>query len=121
LNKFFNDAFLKIEKTDNEKYKLYRNGQIAKNLSTGERNIISLIYFFIKLEETNFDLGSAVIFIDDPVSSLDANHMHRVYSFLNSKIQTLGQLFITTHNFDFFNLLKDMYRYDLQNNEGNFT
>lgn len=120
LNKFFNDDFLKIEKTDNEKYKLYRNGQIAKNLSTGERNIISLIYFFIKLEETNFDLGSAVIFIDDPVSSLDANHMHRVYSFLNSKIQTLGQLFITTHNFDFFNLLKDMYRYDLQNNEGNF-
>lgn len=120
LNKFFNDDILKIESTNNGKYKLYRNGQIAKNLSTGERNIISLIYFFIKLEETNFDLGSAIIFIDDPVSSLDANHMHGVYSFLNSKIKTLGQLFITTHNFDFFNLLKDMYRYDLQNKEGNF-
>ncbi|WP_028845421.1 AAA family ATPase [Thermodesulfovibrio thiophilus] len=120
LNKFFNDDFLKIEKTDNGKYKLYRNGRIAKNLSTGERNIISLIYFFIKLEETNFDSRNAIVFIDDPVSSLDANHMHRVYSFLNSKIKTLGQLFITTHNFDFFNLLKDMYRYDLQNKEGNF-
>lgn len=120
LNKFFNDDSLKIESTNNGKYKLYRNGQIAKNLSTGERNIISLIYFFIKLEETNFDLGSAIIFIDDPVSSLDANHMHRVYSFLNEKIINIGQLFITTHNFDFFNLLKDMYKYDLKNKEGNF-
>ncbi len=120
LNKFFNDDSLKIESTNNGKYKLYRNGQIAKNLSTGEKNIISLIYFFIKLEETNFDLGSAVIFIDDPVSSLDANHMHRVYSFLNEKIIDVGQLFITTHNFDFFNLLKDMYKYDLHNKEGNF-
>jgi len=120
LNNFFNDDSLRIENTNNGKYKLYRNGQIAKDLSTGEKNIISLIYFFVKLEETNFNLGSAVIFIDDPVSSLDANHIHRVYSFLNSKIKTLGQLFITTHNFDFFNLLKDVYRYDLQNKEGNF-
>lgn len=120
LNKFFNDDSLKIESTNNGKYKLYRNDQIAKNLSTGEKNIISLIYFFSKLEETNFDLGSAIIFIDDPVSSLDANHMHRVYSFLNEKIINIGQLFITTHNFDFFNLIKDMYRYDLQNKEGNF-
>jgi wobble nucleotide-excising tRNase len=120
LNKFFNDDSLKIESINNGKYKLYRNDQIAKNLSTGERNIISLIYFFIKLEETNFDLGNAIIFIDDPVSSLDANHMHRVYSFLNEKIIDVGQLFITTHNFDFFNLIKDMYRYDLQNKEGNF-
>jgi len=120
LSRFFNDDSLKMEKTDNGKYKLYRNGRIAKNLSTGERNIISLIYFFIKLEEINFDLGSAIIFIDDPVSSLDANHMHRVYSFLNEKIIDVGQLFITTHNFDFFNLLKDMYRYNLHNNGGNF-
>lgn len=120
LSKFFNDDCLKIESTNNGKYKLYRNGQIAKNLSAGERNIISLIYFFVKLEETNFDIGNAVIFIDDPVSSLDANHMHRIYSFLDSKIRTLGQLFMTTHNFDFFNLIKDMYRYGLKNKKGNF-
>lgn len=117
LNRFFNDDSLKIEKTDNGKYKLYRNGRIAKNLSTGERNIISLIYFFIKLEETNFlkDLRCPIVFIDDPVSSLDANHMHRVYSFLNEKIKNIGQLFITTHNFDFFNLLKDMCKDNLSN------
>lgn len=120
LNKFFGNDRLKIEQTPNGRYKLYRNDQIAKNLSTGERNIISLIYFFAKLEETNFDLGNAIIFIDDPVSSLDANHIHRVYSFLNEKIKNIGQLFITTHNFDFFNLIKDLYNFDLRNNDGSF-
>jgi wobble nucleotide-excising tRNase len=120
LNKFFNDDRLKIEKTSNGRYKLYRNNQIAKNLSTGERNIISLVYFFAKLEETNFDLSQAVIFIDDPVSSLDSNHIHSVYAFLSEKIKNINQIFITTHNFEFFNLLKDMYRYDLQNQNGNF-
>jgi len=120
LNKFFNDDRLKIENTSNGKYKIHRNNQIAKNLSTGERNIISLVYFFVKLEETNFDLSQAIIFIDDPVSSLDSNHIHSVYAFLNEKIKNINQVFITTHNFDFFNLLKDMYRYNLQNQNSNF-
>jgi len=120
LNKFFGDDRLRIEQTQNGRYKLYRNNQIAKNLSTGERNIISLIYFFAKLEEANFDLNNAIICIDDPVSSLDANHMHRVYSFLSEKIVNIEQLFITTHNFDFLNLIKDLYKYGLRNKEGNF-
>jgi len=120
LNKFFNDDRLKIENTSNGKYKLYRYNKIAKNLSTGERNIISLAYFFVKLEETNFDLSKAIIFIDDPVSSLDSNHIYSVYAFLSEKIKSINQVFITTHNFDFFNLLKDMHRYDLKNQNGNF-
>jgi len=120
LRKFFSNDNLRVKKTQNGKYKLYRNNQIAKNLSTGERNIISLVYFYTKLEESNFDFGSAVIFIDDPVSSLDANHIHAVYAFLNEKIKNANQVFITTHNFDFFNLLKDIYRYGLQNQDGNF-
>lgn len=120
LKTFFGDDRLKIIKTENDKYKLYRNDQIAKNLSTGEKNIISLIYFFTKLEETNFDIQNSVIFIDDPVSSLDSNHIHMVYAFLSKKVENIGQLFITTHNFDFFNLLKDMFRYDVRDISPNF-
>jgi len=119
LEQFFNDAKLKVQLIDNGKYKLYRNDQIAKNLSTGEKNIISLIYFFAKIEETNFDFNNAVIFIDDPVSSLDSNHIFKVYAFINEKLKDCGQFFITTHNFDFFNLLKDLSRYDL-NDKGKF-
>jgi len=88
-------------------------------LSTGEKNIISLVYFFTKLEETGFDFDNAIIFIDDPVSSLDSNHIFKVYGFINEKLKNCGQLFITTHNFDFFNLLKDLSKYDL-NNKGKF-
>jgi wobble nucleotide-excising tRNase len=118
LNEIFGDDRLKVEVTENDTYKLYRNYQIAKTLSTGEKNIISLIYFFAKLEEIDKkDLNNTVIFVDDPVSSLDANHIHRVCSFIYEKVANIGQIFITTHNFDFFNLLKDMY---IKNDEGNF-
>lgn len=120
LNTFFSNDRLKIEPTEDGKYKLYRYDKFAKNLSTGERNIISLIYFFTKLEETGFDKQNAIIFIDDPVSSLDSNHIHRVNSLLANKLPKFGQVFITTHNFDFFNLIKDSYKYDLKNKEGNF-
>lgn len=108
LTQFFNDDKIKIELTDDGKYKLYRKGQIAKNLSTGEKNIISLIYFFARLEENNFASDNAIIFIDDPVSSLDSNHIFKVFGFICEKLKGCGQLFITTHNFDFFNLLKDL-------------
>jgi wobble nucleotide-excising tRNase len=108
LRQFFNDDKLRIETTDDSKYKIYRDDYIAKNLSTGEKNIISLVYFFAKLEETHFNFRNAVIFIDDPVSSLDSNHIFKVYGFISEKLRDCGQLFITTHNFDFFNLLKDL-------------
>lgn len=119
LKQFFNDAKLKLEVLDNGKYRILRDSDIAKNLSTGEKNIIALIYFFVHLEEKNFDLNQSIVFIDDPVSSLDSNHTFKVYGFLNEKLETCDQLFITTHNFDFFNLLKDFSKYDLSN-EGVF-
>jgi len=108
LEQFFSGNKLRIQLTENSNYKLYRNNQIAKNLSTGEKNIISFIYFFAKLEETHFDFNDAVIFIDDPVSSLDSSHIFKIYGFISEKLRHCGQLFITTHNFDFFNLLKDL-------------
>jgi wobble nucleotide-excising tRNase len=121
LKQFFNDDKLHVRLTNDGKYyRLYRGGEIAKNLSTGEKNIISLVYFFAKLEERGFDFNNGIIFIDDPVSSLDSNHIHRIYGFISSKFKKCGQLFITTHNFDFFNLLKDAYKYDLRNKDGAF-
>lgn len=116
LLRFFNNDKLIIKRMENGRYKLYRDEIIAKNLSTGERNIISLIYFFAKLEESNFNLSNAIIFIDDPVSSLDSNHIFGVYGFLSEKLRDCGQLFITTHNFDFFNLLKDLKFYRADDN-----
>ncbi|HOV33453.1 MAG TPA: AAA family ATPase [Candidatus Hydrogenedens sp.] len=120
LEKFFNDNKLKLNLLENGKYQIFRDEEIAKNLSTGERNIISLIYFFTRLEEVNFNLNQSIIFIDDPVSSLDSNHIFKVYGFLNEKLNIFDQLFITTHNFDFFNLLKDFSRGKSRSNESAF-
>ncbi|MCM8820198.1 MAG: AAA family ATPase, partial [Candidatus Omnitrophica bacterium] len=112
LTQFFNDDKLKLKLLDNGKYQIYREDVIARNLSTGEKNIIALIYFFVRLEEKNFNLSDSIVFIDDPVSSLDSNHTFKVYGFLAEKVLNCKQLFITTHNFDFFNLLKDLVKSD---------
>ncbi|MGC8769925.1 MAG: AAA family ATPase [Brevinematia bacterium] len=108
LNDFFGDDHLRIKPLDDGKYQIFRGNTLAKNLSTGERNIIALVYFITKLEENNFAVNQAIVFIDDPVSSLDSNHTYKVYGFLQEKLKDCGQLFISTHNFDFFNLLKDL-------------
>ncbi len=109
LKTFFADDQIQLKLLEDGSYQIYRNGSIAKNLSTGERNIISLVYFITKLEEDNFPKNNAVVFIDDPVSSLDSNHIFKIYGFLQEKVLDCGQLFITTHNFDFFNLIKDLH------------
>jgi wobble nucleotide-excising tRNase len=107
LNDFFGDDHLRIKPLDDGKYQIFRGDALAKNLSTGERNIIALVYFITKLEENNFAVNQAIVFIDDPVSSLDNNHTYKVYGFLQEKLKDCCQVFISTHNFDFFNLLKD--------------
>ena len=58
-------------------YKLQSNGRDVRpgDISTGERNIIALSYFFIKLSEgRNYDRrydDSRLIVIDDPITSFD--------------------------------------------------
>lgn len=108
LKQFFGDDQLKLIPFDDGGYQVQRAGNIAKNLSAGEKNIISLVYFITKLEENNCDKSNTIVFIDDPVSSLDSNHTFQVFGFLEEKLKDCGQVFITTHNFDFYNLLKDV-------------
>ena len=50
-----------------------------------------------------------VIWIDDPISSLDGNHVFFVYSLIRAEIVTTknyGQLFISTHNLNFLKYLR---------------
>lgn len=104
---FFNRKDLQIEVTQDSKFELKRSGRKATNLSRGERTAISLAYFIAKLSEKDSVLAETVVFIDDPVSSLDANHLFNVYSFIRSRLADCRQLFVSTHNFEFLNLIKD--------------
>ena len=107
LKIFFGKDDIKIEANQENKFKLLREGHEAKNLSEGEKTAISFAYFTAKLEERNTKISETIVYIDDPVSSLDSNHLFNTYSFVKNKYEKAKQLFISSHNFEFFNLLKD--------------
>lgn len=86
-------------------YVIKRNGELANNLSEGEKTAIAFIYFTIHLKDQDFDLKNGIIVIDDPVSSLDSNSLFQAFAFLKNAVRSAEQIFILTHNFDFLKLL----------------
>ena len=97
---------------------LKRNGRIARHLSEGEKTAIAFAFFLTKLLEDP-ELADVIVYIDDPISSLDSNHIFQVFSILKSTffkkmpnvkipVTTCKQLFVSTHNFEFFSLLRDL-------------
>lgn len=97
---------------------LKRHGRIARNLSEGEKTAIAFAFFLTKLLEES-DLQEVIVFIDDPISSLDSNHIFQIFSILKTVFftkrpnaaeyaTTCRQLFVATHNFEFFSLLRDL-------------
>lgn len=129
LNNFFGDQSLSlkaIESTSDDGAKIYRfevtrDGKKAFHLSEGECSLIAFCYFMAKLQDIDTDGLQPIIWIDDPVSSLDANHIFFVYSLINAEIitpeeyeedgeikerQRFKQIFLSTHNLDFLKYLK---------------
>ena len=94
---------------DNKGYRIKRDGQPAKNLSEGEKTAIAFLYFIVKVGEGDFDKTKGIIFIDDPISSFDSNFIYHCFSLINTHFKEVGQLFISTHNFQLFNLVKEWF------------
>jgi len=88
-------------------YTIRRDGQLAKNLSEGEKTAIAFSYFIVKVEEKDFKIKDSIIFIDDPISSFDSNFIYHCFSLISTHFRDVGQLFISTHNFQIFNLAKE--------------
>ena len=107
LQSFWGRNDIEIKPTEEDSFQLYRGPTLAKNLSEGEKTAISFAYFITKLEEKGSDLSKTIVYIDDPVSSLDSNHLFSTYSFIKNKLGGAHQLFLSTHNFEFLNLIKD--------------
>lgn len=120
LNSFFGHQFLTLEAKKNEifseeskriRFEVIRDGKKAYHLSEGECSLLAFCYFLAKLDDTNTRNSKPIIWIDDPISSLDGNHIFFVYSLLNAEIVATGkfeQLFVSTHNLDFFKYLKKL-------------
>jgi len=95
-----------------DKFVLKRGPQPANNLSEGEKTAIAFAYFLTELKSLKKEkkLKDTIIFVDDPVSSLDSNHIFQVRSLIQhffAKESDYMQLFISTHNFEFFSVMLD--------------
>ncbi|MCW3076123.1 MAG: RloC protein [Bacteroidetes bacterium] len=113
LNNFFGHDFLTLqalEETDKKiKFEIVRNRKKAHHLSEGECSLIAFCYFMAKLDDVETKGSKPIIWIDDPISSLDSNHIFFVYSLINAEIlakEEFEQIFISTHNLDFLKYLK---------------
>lgn len=95
--------------TSDSGYRLFRHGNPAYHLSEGERTAIAFMYFLKTLEDESLDLTQAIIVIDDPISSLDANSLYSAFSFMKTKTAEAAQLFILTHNFQLFRLVRNWF------------
>jgi wobble nucleotide-excising tRNase len=102
------DLHIKV-KSSEPGYEITRSGQIANNLSEGERTAIAFLYFLKSLQDKNFTIASDIVVIDDPVSSLDTNSLFCAFGYLKERTKTAGQLFILTHNFNFFRQVRNWF------------
>jgi len=128
LNFFGHDGLSLDPETINEnipetKFIIKRGNDIAHSLSEGECSLIAFCYFIAKMED---ELNSAesrqlIIYIDDPISSLDNNHIFFMFSLIETVItknKKFLQLFISTHNLDFLKYIKRLtISYDSNNEE----
>lgn len=121
IKRFLNRDDLVIDVTEDKYFVLNRNGKIASHLSDGEKSAIAFSHFMVELKSLKDEdnLKNYIVFIDDPISSLDANHIAQVYSLIISFFFQKGldvsqpdknclcakQLFISTHNFEFYSFI----------------
>lgn len=112
LHKFLGRSELTLRFNPNKKgYEILRNDSVPVegNLSEGEKTAIAFVYFITKLKENDNKMENTIVVVDDPVSSFDSNHLFHAYSFLRSNCDTAKQLFVFTHNFTYFKLIRDWF------------
>lgn len=112
LHRFLGRSELTLRfKSSSFGYEIIRNntGEHDGNLSEGEKTAIAFVYFITKLTENNNRLEDTIVVIDDPVSSFDSNHLFHCYSFLRIHCEAAMQLFVLTHNFNFYKLIRDWF------------
>ena len=106
------ELYIDVENGESEKitkFVVKRNNQKATNLSEGEQSLIAFCYFLATLKDIS-NREEYIILIDDPISSLDSNHIFYIYSLIDSEIASKDykQVFISTHNLDLLKYLQKL-------------
>lgn len=100
---------IEVVSVGDAQFQFQRDGRIATHLSDGEKTAVTFAYFLTSLEANGVKLSDTIVFVDDPVSSLDSNHIYAVYALIGERLENSRQLFISTHNTELFNLLKSRW------------
>lgn len=123
LNHYFGHCEVRLEAVDDEasagvRFQIMRGNQPAFNLSEGEGSLIAFCYFMARLDALGSSGKELIVYIDDPISSLDSNHVFFVYSVIEQLLcapikkadgtepSRFKQLFVSTHNLEFLKYLK---------------
>jgi hypothetical protein len=108
LQRYFGRDELTFDLADDDAYSIKRNGEKAEHLSEGEQRSVALLYFLRDIESNDAKLGERIVIFDDPVSSIDDGTATGAFAYIWDKCissdnkKGVGQLFVLTHNFDFF-------------------
>lgn len=109
---YFGKNDIRITVSEDKRFRITRNGAIAKNLSEGERSAVAFVHFMTRLFDEKCPLSETTVVVDDPICSLDANHLFNTYSFVKTKLSECHQLFVLTHNYEFYSLMKEWALHD---------
>lgn len=100
-----------IESAGQYRFEVRRGSEQATHLSQGERGLVAFCYFVARLGDLETAAVKPLIWIDDPVSSLDGNHVFFLFSLIRYQIlkaERCSQLFVSTHNLDFLKFAMEL-------------
>lgn len=119
----YNEDYLRIMPKEDKYYVLVNNNEIElSKLSTGQRNMISLCYFFAQINENQsrdtLYQEEILVILDDPVSSFDHSNKVGIMSLLRYEIGKMmlsnkdSKILIQTHDpgviFDLEKIVSDI-------------
>jgi wobble nucleotide-excising tRNase len=95
----------------------YKNSITDKNrlrncLSDGEKTALAFAYFLSKFDNeinTSEKVKNSVVFIDDPISSLDDNRLYSTAHLIWRNFEEVKQLIVLSHNFLFLKFFNSFY------------
>lgn len=112
VNEYLSFSFthenLHLHVQEDNTFLIKRGDEPAYNLSEGEQTLISFSYFLATLKDIPVEeREDYLIFIDDPISSLDSSNIFQIFSLVDTEIISgdYKQIFISTHNMDFLTYL----------------
>ena len=106
LTTFFGVDAIQVHWEVDGKYRLVRRGGgEARSLSEGEKTGVAFSYFLASLGDRRLGATRPVVYIDDPISSLDSNHLYNAFAVIKATLEDHPQIFLSTHDYGFFRLL----------------